>query len=135
MLSEEEKKERKKERNRIWQENNKEWKKQYYENNKEKINAIHKEYRENNKEKIKEHNQTEARKKPNRIRNWKHAGVISEDFESLYEYFINCKNCEECNVELTVDKRMTPTTRCLDHDHETNLFRNVLCNLCNVKRR
>ena len=135
MLSEEEKKERKKEYNRKYNEKNNErrrqYKKEYRENNKEKLKA----YYEKNKEKIKEQEQTEARKKTMRIRTWKKYGVESEDFQSLYEYYINCKNCEECDIELTVDKRTTQTTRCLDHDHETNLFRNVLCHSCNIKRR
>ena len=124
--------------------------KEYYEKHKEKMNAKdrkyrethrekilekEKEYRQKNKVKIKEYRQTEAYKKSNRIGAWKRIGVESEDFNVLYDYFINSKNCEECNVELTVDKRNTPTTRCLDHDHKTNLFRNVLCHSCNVKRR
>ena len=109
----------------------KEYYKEYRENNKEKIKG----YYENNKEQIKEYRQTEVGKKSWRISGWKRYGVISEDFESLYEYYINSKNCEECNVVLTEDKRNTPTTRCLDHDHDTGLFRNVLCNSCNLKRR
>ena len=96
-------------------------------------------YRENNKEKILEnkrkYNQTDAGKKSRRISEWKRMGVECDDWDVLYEYFINCKNCEECNIELTVDKRTTPTTRCLDHDHETNQFRNVVCNRCNLKRK
>ena len=105
-------------------EKNKECKKKWREKNKEKIYKINKEY-----------NQTEAGKKTKRISMWKHRGVISEDFESLYNFYINCENCEECKVRLTEDKRMTETTRCLDHDHDTGLFRNVICHSCNCKRR
>ena len=109
--------------------------KKYYYENKEKLAEWQKEYREDNKEKRKEYNQTETGKKKNRISNWKRKGVISDDFDALYKYFINCKNCEECNIELTEDRYNTATTRCLDHSHETGLFRNVLCQSCNVKRR
>ena len=66
------------------------------------------------------------------IHKWKSRGVISDDYNSLYEYYLNCKNCEECNVELVECKKSN--SRCLDHNHKTGLFRNVLCNSCNVKR-
>jgi vacuolar-type H+-ATPase subunit H len=114
----------------------KELKKQYYQNNKEKIKEQKKKYRENNKEyyreKQKEYQQTEQGKKSFKISDWKRAGVISDDFNSLYEHYINCKNCEECNVELQNGNLVNK--RCLDHDHKTGLFRNVLCNSCNLKR-
>ena len=94
---------------------------------------------EKNKEKIKEYQkvyyQTPAGKKSNRINDWKKRGVIHDDFNELYEKYINTELCELCNCKLTVDKRKTKTTRCLDHDHETGEFRNVICNSCNVKRR
>lgn len=105
----------------------------------EKRKAYEKEYREKNKDAIserrKEYRQTEAGKKSKRISNWKKSGVISDDYESLYNFYINSKNCEECKVELTVDKRTTKTTRCLDHNHDTGEFRNVLCQSCNIKRK
>jgi len=118
-------------------EQRKEYKKEYYENNKDKI----KEYYENNKDKIleqaskrgKEYYNSDVGYKTKRIYAWKGRGVICDDFESLYEYYINCNNCEECNIEL-VKGDIGVNKKCLDHDHLTGKFRNVLCCSCNVKR-
>ena len=134
-------KEQKKENDKKYKENNKvkiaEQNKEYYEKNKEKIAKRKKEYRENNKDEIlekhREYDQTEAGKKCRRIANWKARNVICNDFESLYEYYLNVEFCEECNIEL-VEGSYGSNKKCLDHDHETGLFRNVLCNTCNVKR-
>ena len=131
----------------------KEKQKKYYEKNKEKIDEKHKVYNKNNREKIKEQHknyyennrekvleknkkwgQTEAGKKSGRITKWKQRGVKNDDFESLYEVYINTKFCEECNVEL-VEGSFGNNKKVLDHDHETGLFRNVLCCGCNNKRR
>ena len=143
MLSEHEKKERKRESNRKYNENNKEKinerNRLYRENNKEKEKERHRLYNENNKEKEKErlraYGQTEQGKRSYRIRKWRHRGIVCENFDNLYDYYINCKDCEHCGIELTVDKRSTPTTRCLDHCHESGMFRDVLCHSCNTKRK
>ena len=98
------------------------------------MKAYNKSYQEINKEKIKEYCQTDQRKKTKRISKWKKYGVISNDYDALYNQYINTPNCESCNIELTEDKVRTPTTRCLDHSHTTGEFRNVLCHSCNIKR-
>jgi len=112
--------------------------KKYNSRNRQKVNYLAKRYRDNNKQKIrgkkKIYYQTDRGKKLHRISNWKSSGLICDDYDALYEKVINTTHCEECNVLLTIDKDTTATTRCMDHDHVTGLFRNVLCLSCNVKR-
>ena len=64
--------------------------------------------------------------------NWKKSGVLlTDDFKTygdLYDHYLSVKSCEECGESFDICKR------CLDHDHETGLFRNVLCNGCNRRR-
>lgn len=130
MLSEEEKKERKRVSNQKYYQNNKDKIKEYIESHrdvqkraeeKRKNCPIRKEYKRNL-------NKQPHIIKKRRIRTWIRSGVINEDFDSLYEHFINTNNCELCNVVLEGNGKQK---KCLDHDHSTGLFRNVLCNVCN----
>ena len=60
------------------------------------------------------------------IYSWKQSGVIYDNMDTLYQYYINCKYCEWCYkvFENTRD-------RCLDHDHSTGEFRLIVCQKCN----
>ena len=55
-----------------------------------------------------------------RIRSY---GISVEDYESMHEeQGGTCWICRGTNDEMAL---------CIDHDHETNLVRGLLCNLCN----
>ena len=85
---------------------------------------------------MREYGQSPAGIKSKRITQWKHQGIISNDWDATYKRFMNTLNCEnlECNVLLTEDRHTTSTRKSLDHDHsiinEYNI-RAVLCNRCN----
>jgi len=59
-------------------------------------------------------------------RNWKARGVIYHSIDELYEVYINTMNCQHCNKEFK-----NSMDRCLDHDHNTGLFRKIVCRNCN----
>ena len=88
----------------------------------------------------KKYNQSPKGIKCQRISNWKMRGIISEDWDKTYDWYIGTLNCEnpECNVILTTSKIRSNTTKCLDHDHniiDSSNIRNVLCLRCNLNDR
>ena len=104
--------------------------------NKERFLKRDKEYRNNNKEYYKEYRHTVKGKKSMRITDWKRKGILCFDYNLLYDIYVKTSHCEFCNVELTIGRYTTSTTRCLDHDHSINdMFnvRGVLCHSCNTK--
>lgn len=110
--------------------------KEYRLKNKEKITLQRKEYQLKNKEKLKL-NMREYRKnnpeclKYHTIYDWKRRGVISDNFDKLYNYYLSIHECENCGIELNSG---TGTKKHLDHCHNTGLFRNILCQTCNLLR-
>ena len=135
LLTEEQKKAKKKAYDKKYREENKEKIKKYKEKNKEQIKEKMKKWRDANKAYSKEYRQTEKGKRKQRIANWKNSGMIEPDggWDKFMDKVENTKNCELCDIVLTIDKRNTKTTRCVDHSHITGIFRNVVCNSCNRK--
>ena len=105
--------------------------KQYRKDNEEKIKIQKQEYYQNNKEKIEKYKKTGKGLKINRISGWKMRGLISEDYDKIYERYILTQECDNCGIQLNEDNN---TKKCMDHCHITGEFRNVLCNLCNINR-
>ena len=64
------------------------------------------------------------------FQSWKKRGVKG-DYQMLYEIYINTHNCEKCSVSL--DNDIIKQTKCLDHDHDSGLFRAILCWDCNIR--
>lgn len=69
------------------------------------------------------------------ISNWKRYGLIcreGETYDDIYNYVMSVNNCELCNIELS-NGASRYDCRCMDHNHETGYFRQVLCHNCNTK--
>ena len=52
-----------------------------------------------------------------------------DNFEEIYNNYINAKHCELCNKQFqnTRDRQM-------EHCHATGQFRNIVCNNCNSRK-
>ena len=61
------------------------------------------------------------------IYKWKKSGLIYDNYDELYDVYINTMECQHCQTEFT-----KKNCRCMDHNHETGLFRKIVCNRCNV---
>jgi hypothetical protein len=81
---------------------------------------------EKRKEYYKKYYRTPAGKKSHTINNWKLRGLIHDNYSELYEHYINTNECDVCKK--VFNDRFD---RCMDHDHVSGLFRQILCNNCN----
>ena len=136
--------EEKKAYNKAYREKNAEKAKAYMKvyriKNAEKAEAYHKAYRQENVEKLKADNKAyrennpERHKKIHTIANWKTKGLICDDYDKLYDLYLQSTNCEECGCKYSIKGDGVGRFKCMDHDHLTGLFRNFLCNTCNLRR-
>ena len=140
-LSDDDKKERKRlkqvKADRKYRENNieksKEKSRKYRENNIEKLKEKSKKYYENNPEYFKEYSQTPIGKKNRTINKWNCSGLqeSKEELDRIYELWQTQSLCNACDCVLTRDGACS-TQACMDHDHDTNRFRHIICRSCNT---
>ena len=94
---------------------------EYYQNNKEAIDKKTYEWRKNNHDRYMK-NKTICR--------WKNKGLVSDNYDSIYERYINTTECDCCKKHIQEGRGK----RVMDHCHKTGKFRNVLCHNCNILR-
>lgn len=123
--------------------------KKYSQDNKEKIAVRQKEYYLNHKEERQKYiddNKEEVAKRKARYRltpggkkkeiisKWKNMGIKSDNYDTLYNNYLSETHCDFCRVKFGKWGDGTGTFKCCDHNHETGLFRNFLCQKCNLQR-
>ena len=74
---------------------------------------------------MKKYNENSYRKKKSLFNTWKSRGLTG-DYEAIYTRYINTNNCDLCNIELN--------KKCMDHNHTTGEFRNIVCPKCNCNK-
>ena len=111
-------------------------KQKYYQEHKQEKNIKSQQYYQEHKQERGEYQQkymkTEQGKKTVKISSWKFQGLISDNYDKIYEIYKNTEICDNCDIELNQD---VGTRKCMDHDHSNGLFRNILCHTCNLIRR
>ena len=81
-----------------------------------------------------EYRKTPNGKKSQIIKGWKRQGIKSDNYDMLYNNYLSETHCDLCRIKFGKKGDGTGTFKCCDHDHETGLFRNFLCSICNLRR-
>ena len=89
----------------------------------DRINEQNRQYRVNNPEKVK---RTRA------INNWRREGLIHPDIYHLYDdIYLPATQFDVCHY-IFDEWGKGKNWKCMDRDHDTNLFRQILCHRCNA---
>jgi len=109
------------------------YKKEHYQKNKQKYKQNHKEYYHKNKEKVYQQskewkiNNKEKYKKSKKISEWKRRGLICQNYDQVYQLYLDSTQCDTCGCKYT-----NKNVKCMDHCHIKGAFRAIVCNICNA---
>lgn len=114
--------------------NRKEYRHQYYLKNRDKILAQHKEYYQRNSEHRKDYQNSYREYKQSENLNWKKikemAYTVGKTFEEVEQWF-NAQWMKQ-QAQCAICGKVFSDSGCIDHDHNTNQLRGLLCSSCNV---
>tara|TARA_R110000751_G_scaffold160614_1_gene266252 strand:+ start:1642 stop:2193 length:552 start_codon:yes stop_codon:yes gene_type:complete len=119
---------------KVYNERQKENQKNWYLKNRVTLLEKRKLYAINNSEKIAKYREGEKFQKSNTLSVWKSWG-LKGNLEIIWERYCNTIICDLCNIELTLDKKITSTRKCMEHNHKTGEFRNIVCHKCNMTKK
>ncbi len=112
----------------------KECRKKYYQKNKAKLLEQHKQYYKENAEWKKAYQDKYRKAKMAEIPNWKKlkemAYKTGKTFDEVEAWFN--KQWMKQQAQCAICGKVFCEDDCIDHDHDTNELRGLLCNLCNV---
>ena len=109
----------------------------YYIKNQQKIQKQNLAYYYQNRErvlaKINAKNRTPGGKRYYMTYNWKASGILSDDYDSLYDKYISRDTCEDCKCNFDIKGDGGGKFRTLHHDHKTGLPIAIVCQPCNLR--
>jgi len=103
--------------------------KEYYKNYRKTEKGQKYSKSEKGKLKRKEYLQSEKGIKNTTKGSWKKRGLNMENFEEIYKRYKDAIFCDICECVLEGNGR---NRKCMDHDHDTGEFRNIVCFYCNL---
>jgi len=87
----------------------------------------------NKSEYMKIYRNTYKGRKSKRVSDWKRAGILFHNYDTLYDIFMETDECDFCGCRLNTDYK---TRKCCDHDHnidDADNVRGILCHTCNIR--
>lgn len=84
-------------------------------------------------DKLKVKNSTPSGKRYYTIANWKKSGIITDDYDTLYNDYLITERCENCDCKFGVKGDKSGTFRTLHHDHKTGEPIAIVCQPCNIR--
>tara|TARA_R110000782_G_scaffold21284_1_gene57255 strand:+ start:7312 stop:7653 length:342 start_codon:yes stop_codon:yes gene_type:complete len=77
-----------------------------------------------------------------RVSDWKRQGIIlreDETWDIIHDTYKNTTNCCACDKDFVMGRGTSTgqgiNGKCLDHDHFTGYYRQILCRSCNTRDR